>query len=141
MFMETNPSPPDEFVSAQLSPDAKYFLGETARWASVVSIIGFVGIAIGLLALVMSLPSMAGSAGNEETVEVFTVAVAVFFLLYVIPLVYLLKFTRQTAKGLSTQSNTMLTEAFRLLRSHYRLSSILFIGFACLLGILTLLLL
>ena len=125
--MEPNNPFVDEFETTQLSPDAKYFLQEAARWARLVAIGGIVlGIVggMGFLFAMMLISGLLSGGGKSGIIALISLAGVVAFFM---PMRYLLRFSNQV--GLATENNDseLLNEAFRNLWLHYR-----FVGIAIL---------
>ncbi len=121
--METNRPPVDEFNTTQLSPDAKFFLQEAARWARLVAIGGIVlGIVggIGFLFSMMLMSALFGG-GKSGVILLITLGGAATFIL---PMNYLLRFSNQVGLATETNDSELLNEAFRNLWSHYRVVGI-----------------
>jgi len=122
----------------RLNENSKKFLRETAKWALILSIIGFifigifVFIAVFFLVMFMALnrnvnPFAASGLSVEFVVIVyFVLAVLCFF-----PVLYMYKFSRKMKSALIEKNTEDLTAAFLNLKLLYKFTGIivlLFIG-------------
>lgn len=116
----------------KLNNYAKEFLKETAKWASFLSIIGFIGIG---LMVIMALffgtvfSSLSGfedaGIGAELGGGFIMVTYLVMAVLYFFPVYYLYKFSVNMKKALYTNDDDVLATAFEKLKSHYKFLGIL----------------
>ena len=109
---------------------AKDVLKETSKWASFLSILGFIGIGfiviIALFAgtLFSTLPSSEGYGAIVGGIG-FTIIYLLIAVLYFFPVMYLYKFAKGLKNGLSRNDEDELAEAFVNLKSHYKFIGIL----------------
>lgn len=112
----------------KVTPKTAGFLKEIAGWTTFFSILGFIGLGLlVLLALLVkfvfgnalaNLPSTANlpfNAGN-----LFAVLYLVFAFIYYFPIMYLYKFSTKMKKALYAKDDDVFTDAFEMLKSHYK---------------------
>jgi len=126
---------------------ASAYLGETARWAKFLAIVGF--IFCGLLALFALFAgsifsaAMRGFGGGGIAFgggAVLTVVYLLLALLYFFPCLYLFRFASKMQVALGNNDQQQLSESFKNLKSCYRFMGILMIiilGFYALVLIVT----
>ena len=124
-----------EKFELHLSQSAKDFLRETAKWAYIVSIIGFIGIAFLLLMALFAgtlfstlgntVPGMGvvgGSFGLIIGIIYFVLAAIYFF-----PVYYLFKYAKGTKEALLLHDSDALEAALGYLKSHHKFVGIMMI--------------
>lgn len=103
---------------------SKSFLKETAKWAKFLSIMGFIGIGILVIfsffagTIFKNLPnaqSMPMDMGMTLTITYLILAVIYFF-----PMYYLFRFSNKMKTALLTKNDDTLSDAFEVLKSHYK---------------------
>lgn len=121
----------------QITPVAQGFLKEIAKWATFLSIMGF--IFIGFLVLgALAMFAMGGAMGASDmqgmggmgmmgmlggaTLGIIYLVIA---LLYFFPVMYLFKFASNAKKALSSNNTDQLTTSIENLKSHYKFMGIL----------------
>jgi len=129
----------------QLTQQAQDFVRETAKWATLLSIVGFIFIgfmvlaAFGMFAMGATMGSGFGNGaagmGPMAAMGMFGgAAMGVFFLVmavfYFFPVLYLFKFASNAKNALNTNNTENLTTAFENLKSHYK-----FVGILTIIGI------
>ena len=134
----------DDF-ELRLNESSKKFLRETAKWAFILSIIGFIFIGIFVFIAVFFLVMYAAInsnvnpfARNGLSVEFVVIVYFVLAVLYFFPIFYLYKFSRKMKSALLEKNTEDLTAAFSNLKSHYKFIGIMvlfFIGIYALLFI------
>lgn len=115
-----------------LSDSAMFYLAEARRWAKFISIIGFIGIGMMVLAgLFMGFMMDAITAMSPQPMPfpsgVFTTFYIILALVYFFPVYYLYKFSEEMKNALDLGREENLTGAFRWLKSHYKFIGILII--------------
>jgi hypothetical protein len=116
------------------------FLGEVAKWAKFLSILGFISIALMVIASFFMGAAMA-TMGNVDLSTVayfkwlFPVIYIIIAIVYVFPIYYLYKFSINTRSALDSGNTDLLTDAFRYLKSHYKFLGIMMIIVLCIYGI------
>lgn len=134
--METK-SPFEQFEELRIDRLSKEFLTETARWATFLAILGFIGI--GFMVIIALFMMTLGASFNSESkmmplgggavVAIFYLIIAAF---YFIPINYLYRFSSNMKVALRTNDQATLTKAFEYIKSHYKfigILTIIFIGF------------
>jgi len=117
----------------QFTLPAQAFLRETAKWASFLSILGFIFIGLMVVfGLVMfaaggAMGSLGGGAGmfgalGGATIGGVYIVIALF---YFFPVLYLFRFASSTKQALNTNNTERLTAAMENLKSHYKFLGIL----------------
>jgi hypothetical protein len=110
--------------------EGQSFLYETAKWAKLLSVIGY-GIVLLLLliasfssSIISYLRSIYGGVDNisAQSISVFYVFLAV---LYFIPSLYLFQFSINVKKGVRENSSLGLTNSFSRLKSFFKFWAIL----------------
>jgi hypothetical protein len=125
-----------------LDEKVKGFLLETAKWATFLAIVGFVGLGLMVIGsiVILSIGGIPGMRVNEALI------LAVVYLgmaaLYFFPVYYLFLFGSKMKAGLTSNSQTGITSGFENLKSHYKFLGIMMIvilslyGFVFLIGFL-----
>jgi hypothetical protein len=121
-----------------ITPQSVNFLGETAKWAKFLAIVGIVWICLmvlfglGVTIVAMAMPEM----NNETLGGGVSLPLCYYAIIYVIiaaisfmPVYYLLKFSSNMKLALKSNNTQALTNAFQYLKSHYK-----FIGILTILG-------
>lgn len=118
----------------QFTQQAQGFIRETAKWATFLSIMGFIFIgfmvlgALGMFAMGATMGSMGGGTMGAmgllggTTMGVMFLVMAVF---YFFPVMYLYKFASNAKDALNSNNTERLTTAFENLKSHYKFVGIL----------------
>ena len=117
-------NPITQLEQLTLTSQAKIFLKETASWARFLSIIGFIGIGI-MIVLALFATTIFNNLPNMQTVPfnlgiAMTITYFVFAIIYFFPVYYLFQFSKKMQKALSTKNNDTLSDAFEILKSHYK---------------------
>ena len=113
-----------ELEELTLNNRSKSFLRETSKWAFFLSILGFIGIGL-MIILGVFAGAIFNNMPNAENLP-FDMATAmstfylVMALIYFFPVYYLLMFSRKMKSALLTKNNDTLSDAFELLKSHYK---------------------
>ena len=114
-----------------VTPQAREFLRETARWAKFLAILGFVMMAFLVIAGIFMgafMSTMYGSMGYPGFPSWFFSAIYLFMAaIYVAPLYFLYQFSSKANIALESNDNQLLTEALGFLKSHYKYIGILMI--------------
>ncbi|TPG40163.1 hypothetical protein [Flavobacterium pectinovorum] len=133
-----------EKFELQLDQTARDFLKETAKWAYILSIIGYVGIGLMLLLAVFAgsifssmgsaMPGMGGLGGSFGIIMAF---VYVFIAaIYFFPIYYLNKFAVNAKRAFRDNDSEALTNALGYLKSHYKFIGILMLAIMVLYGLI-----
>lgn len=121
-----------ESFELQFTQQAQGFYREAAKWATFLSIIGFIGTAfMVIVALIMfAMGSTFGSAmGNSSLAGIVSGGlVGGFYLLFAVinffAAYYMFKFASKTKQAFSNNDGFALTESFENLKSYYKFTGI-----------------
>jgi uncharacterized protein involved in cysteine biosynthesis len=125
----------------QLTSQAESFLGETAKWATFLAIVGFIGLGLTLLGGVFFISagdtiSRAQAMQGGAAAPFPMAAMGIFYIITAVitffPILYLLKFANTMKSALASKSTDKLTEAFENMKSHYKFLGIITIIFIAL---------
>jgi len=115
-----------------ITDDIRSFLIETAKWAKLIAIVGFIMLGLSLFMPFIFMASiMPLMMSGEAAVAMGTGAGAAFFsvlliiVLFIFPLLYLYKFGKNTQVALQTDDQNAISTAFQNLKSHYKFIGIL----------------
>ncbi len=123
-----------EKFEMQFDESAKGFLKETAKWANVLSIIGFVGIGFMGLAAISGLLSskittLSVGPLNGITGKTIALIYLILIVIYFFPVYYLNKFAVNVKKAFRENDSSTLTESFKSLKSHFKYIAVFTISF------------
>ncbi|QHI36117.1 hypothetical protein IMCC3317_14710 [Kordia antarctica] len=111
----------------RLNENSKNFLRETAKWAFILSIVGFIMIGIFVFVAVLFIVMSSALSSNVSPfaqsglgTEYISIVYLVMALLYFFPVFYLYKFSRKMKSALIEKNTEDLTAAFSNLKSHYK---------------------
>jgi hypothetical protein len=118
-----------ELEQLTLSGKAKGFLRETARWARFLSILGFVSIGI-MVVFSLFASTIFNAIPQAQLVPfdfglVMTITYLVLAIIYFFPVYYLYQFSSKMKTALLTKNNDILSDAFEVLKSHYKFIGVL----------------
>lgn len=131
--------------SSALSNQAKDYLYEAAKWGKFLSIVGFVMVGIMILVALFAgsfIGMMAGEAGAMLGGAFFTIIYLIIAAIYVMPCLYLYRFSTKTKLALDLGNTEDLTDALGNLKSMFKFMGIFtavilgFYGLAIVFGIL-----
>jgi len=115
-----------EDKSLKLSETALSYIKEIAKWAKFFAIIGYIGIAFFIVmaaAIGVFLPSLNSNISNTPF-PVNNIGIAAFYVLiaafYIYPVITLHGFANKTNEALNNHDDTILEEAFKKLKSHFK---------------------
>jgi hypothetical protein len=118
-----------EKFELHLDQSAKEFLQEVAKWAYILSIVGFIGIGLMVLlalfvgvffsAVGSAMPGMGGMAGGAAG-AMMGLFYALFAAIYFFPVYYLNKFAVNLKRAFRENDSEALTNSFEYLKSHYK---------------------
>ncbi|MBS1948573.1 MAG: hypothetical protein JST47_12480 [Bacteroidetes bacterium] len=125
--MEENAN--DSLASLNVDYDAGNILKETARWTRFLSIVGFVAVAIMLLALIFASSIITrlfvGMVPGFGAVAGILVFIAIAMLAVIGFMVYLLyRFSALVRKGIETQSQEMFNSGLGALRIYFVIAGV-----------------
>ena len=117
----------------QVNDVVKDYLLETAKWAKLLAIVGFVGLGMMvLMGLFMGTIMGSLAAMSPEAAEISGMGggfLAIFYigiaLLYFIPIKYLYDFSSKVKKAIQITDQNLFNEAMMKLKSHYKFIGIL----------------
>lgn len=139
--MEENELSKSNFV---LTDESESFLKETAKWAYLLSIIGFVFLGI-LLIFVMSIGAIFSKIGNMGGgmptmigmgTGIFSTIYITIALVYFFPIFYLYQFASKAKKAFKNNDNEELNRSFKYLKSHYKFIGVVTLIFVVFYGII-----
>ena len=122
-------SPLTQLEQIVLTSKSKNFLKEIANWCMFFSILGFLSIFFFIVIAIlmgtvyapmldmMTMQQFQGVTGSGLYIMILYLVIA---LLYVMPVLYLFKFSRKMKEALATKSDETLAEAFGNLKSHFK---------------------
>ncbi|WOD43603.1 DUF5362 family protein [Hwangdonia lutea] len=121
-----------ESFELEIGEDIKGLLKETSSWSYLLSIIGFIGIGLMVIAGIFLGAMMgANTFGSSNPNNAMGFSMGYFGLIYVgmgliyfFPVLYLFNFSRMMKKALSTTNKADLKSAFTNLKSHYKFMDI-----------------
>lgn len=132
--MENNYYENESRKDLQVNDVVKDYLLETAKWAKLISIVGFVGLGMMvLMGLFMGTIMGSLSAMAPEEVDMMPSMGGGFFaiiyigmaLLYFFPIKYLYDFSSKVKKAIQITDQNLFNEAMMKLKSHYKFIGIL----------------
>ncbi|MBC8754800.1 hypothetical protein H2O64_08970 [Kordia sp. YSTF-M3] len=122
----------------RLNESSKKFLRETAKWAFILAIIGFIMIGIFVFVAVFFLVMFTALNSSVNpfvqsglSVEFVAIVYFVMALLYFFPVLYLYKFSRKMKSALIEKNTEDLTLAFSNLKSFFKfigITVLIFLG-------------
>lgn len=134
--MENIPVEPqlDDIPKMHINAMSAASLSETRRWTLFFAVLGIIGIVLMvLLAIVMMaiLPSMNQGMGMPMPLPmgIFGFVYLVIAAIYLLPVIYLLQFSRKIKTALTTRDSDILGQALRSLMLHFRAVGIIMIVF------------
>ena len=113
-----------ESFELEVNNEIKDFLKETSSWSYFMSIIGFIGIGLMVIfsffagTILQNLPNaqpIPMDMGLTLTITYLVIAVLYFF-----PVYYLFQFSNKMKTALLTKNDDTLSDAFEVLKSHYK---------------------
>ncbi len=130
IIMKKN-NPITQLEQLVLNADSRIFLKETAKWAFFLAILGIVGVAFMFLGAIVSFFIVDAMPQNQVQLMPFDFGLfmSVFYiimaLLYIAPIYYLMQFSTKMKKALASKNDEVLTNAFEMLKSHYKYIGVL----------------
>jgi hypothetical protein len=113
--------------SMRLNEAAVNYLRESARWSYFLSIIGFIGIAMMVVASVFMGIFLSEFSISEESASPFSGMMGMFSWMYILiavlyffPIWYLYNYASKTKNALEAMDSEMLTKGFENLKSHHK---------------------
>lgn len=105
--------------SIELNENSINHLNETRKWTLFFSILGFVGMGIGLIVF----PILLLTSKSQKDSEVFMLSIGpiiLFTVLYFFPILYLYRFSSNSRKALINSDTALLEDALNYLKRHFR---------------------
>lgn len=136
----------NEFIELKLPSRAVYFLAETAKWAKLLSVLGF--IFVGVLALLLLIGSffvptptdninMDSIFGSQNTIKFQMIAMYIVMLgIYIVPLVFLYRFATYTKKAIADNNVDDIAYALSNQKSFFKFFGVLSIIFIAIYAIM-----
>jgi hypothetical protein len=124
---------PTNLFDLHVDHQSSAYLGETAKWAKFLSIIGFIFCGIFVLVAIFAGSFLAGALGrygegNPMLSGVFISVIYILIaLLYFFPCLYLFNFASKMQVALRNNDQEQLVQSFRNLKSCYKFLGILMI--------------
>jgi hypothetical protein len=124
-LLDTNVQSSQNF---QLDAYALDHLNETRKWTFFISIVGFVFMGLGILAL-FGVMIFAGSFGGAYSASpaLALIPLLIIVAIYFFPIYFLLLFSRNAKLAVQNSDPNALTNALKYLKFHYRFMGILLI--------------
>lgn len=116
----------------QFTPLIREYLEEIRKWSKFISIVGFVGIGLMVLAglgvsVVSSVTQGAFAGASEVPVPMFLYGFIYLIVgvIYFFPVLYLYRFSSRMKTALFDDDQSLLTESFENLKSHYKFIAVM----------------
>ena len=130
--MENNQALDDNFaIGLSITPDIREFLEDTAKWAHFLSILGFIFVGL-LIVIALFAGTFLGLVISEMQNEISGVSsliiTVIYFAiagLYLLPIIYLYRFSNNLKQALLSDNQHVLSLAFKNLKAHYKFIGIL----------------
>lgn len=107
-----------------VTPEIREYLTIIRKWTFFFAVLGIIGIGLMLLAgiAVGAASSLGGIAGgmNQGVSGVLVLVYVIFAALYVMPVIYLFKFSDKMKQALELSDQFSLSAAFLNLKSHFK---------------------
>lgn len=138
-MVETSEESTVEKFELQLNESAKGFLKEAAKWAYFLSILGYIGIGLIVLAAIFAgtlfafMSNMSremghiGSLGGSFITALYLIIAALYFF----PIYYLNRFASNLRDAFRDNDSETLAKSFEYLKSHYKFIGILAVITLC----------
>ena len=114
----------------QISDQGKKFLQEAGKWATFISITGFIGIAL-LIIMSFSIGTILANMPEGTLGGISPRFLSFFYLIlggvYFVPVFFLFQFGTSVKKAFEQEDLGTMTFAFKKLRAHYKFIGVLII--------------
>ena len=113
----------------ELNDQSKAYLYETARWATILSIIGFIVIAL-LIMVSFSVGTLLANSPYGDlgiSPQVLSITYLIIAGVYFIPIFFLYQFGVKTKYAIDNNETDLLTFGLKKLKSHYKFIGIVMI--------------
>ena len=106
----------------ELNQQAKEFLSETAKWATFLSIFGFIAIAILVIFAFGMGTFLSGLSNNNLGISPQFISIIYLLLagIYFIPVFFLFQFGTKTGSAIKNNDTDLLIFGLKKLKSHYK---------------------
>ena len=125
-------SPITQLEQLVVNSKSKSFLREISKWTFFFSILGFISIALTLIAAILIATlyaPMLNMVSQQQGLPAIGLPLAITYvvtaLLYFMPVWYLFKFSRKMKSALATKNDDVLADAFENLKSHFKFLGVL----------------
>lgn len=122
-----------EATGMPITPKTKDYLKEIQKWALFFAIAGFVSVGMLVLAAVFMPSLLTATSGLTNPPPGTTAAIGFMYIimavLYFVPTLYMLNFSRRLKSALLRDDSGELVTAFKFLKSHFKFIGILIIVF------------
>jgi len=111
----------------ELSQQAKKFLYEAAKWATILSIIGFIGIGL-MIIISFSMGTILSQIPNDALgvpIQFFSLFYLILAGISFIPIYFLFQFGNNIKNAIKKNDTDLLTFGLKKLKSHYKFIGIL----------------
>ncbi|WP_339917502.1 DUF5362 family protein [Yeosuana marina] len=121
-----------ESFELEVKDEIKGYLSEISKWSYFLSIMGFIGVGLMVLAGIFigffsGLNNLAGSSNTLYNLG-YSMGIGLFYivlaLIYLFPVIYLFRFSKRVKSALKLNSNEDFRIAFLNLKSHYKFMGI-----------------
>ena len=125
-------SPLTQLEQLVLTSKAKGFLREISKWTFFFSILGFINIALFVLAAIVMMLGVSTNldlVGQQQGIPNLGLILGAFYIVIAIlmtfPVWYLFKFSRKMKEALASKNDDTLADAFENLKSHFKFIGVL----------------
>ena len=125
-------SPLTQLEQLVLTSKAKSFLREISKWTFFFAILGFINIALFLLAAIVMMLGVSTTldlVGQQQGIPNLGLMLGAFYIviafLMTFPVWYLFKFSRKMKEALASKNDDTLADAFENLKSHFKFIGVL----------------
>ena len=125
-------SPLTQLEQLVLTSKAKGFLREISKWTFFFSILGFINIALFVLAAIVMMLGVSTTldlVGQQQGIPNLGLILGAFYIVIAIlmtfPVWYLFKFSRKMKEALASKNDDTLADAFENLKSHFKFIGVL----------------
>lgn len=108
----------------EISTNSKQYLIETSKWGLFFTVLGFIMIGLICLAAIVMI-GLSSTVGQSMQLSIMGVAYLIFGVLYIIPVIYMMKFSNNMKKGLEMGTSSEIEEGFKNLKALFRFTGIL----------------
>lgn len=122
--MDELTSVPNEQSTLKLDDQGILQLKQIRKWTALLSILGFVFLAVIVLISVVVLVNMKGVGDNKRQL-LSVVPLTVMGVIYFFPIFYLWKFSKLSKESIANNDTLKLSVALKYLKAHYRFMAIL----------------